>query len=515
MTTPEWLMGLGGLVFGSGLVLIYSFLTGRGAKAKGEAILEKARMEAEIRRKEIEAEFKALELQQEAKTERQLRKTREEIHQRERALDKRETLLEQQSEDLKKQEQFIESSQNRLKIKLEQVTQTEKEIASVLEKQRKQLHKVTGLTKEEATHRLLRILEDELDDEVGSRILQHEKRMKEMAEQKSRDILMMTTQRFAASHTSEHTTSTIDIPNDEMKGRIIGREGRNIRSFEKETGIDVIIDDTPGVVIVSGFDPVRREVARRSLEKLLADGRIHPSRIEEIVGETQSEIDTVILNMGTEAAQEVNIHGLKKPVIELLGRLHFRTSYSQNVLRHSIEVAFIAGMLAEMMGLDGELAKRCGLLHDIGKAADHDMEGGHPKIGADLLKRYGECEEVVHAAFGHHDEILVEYPYTVIVATADACSASRPGARRESLDRYIKRMEDLEQIAKEFKGVRQAFAVQAGREVRVIASANDTDDRKAAKICRDIAKAYQERLTYPGEVKVVVIRESRFIELAR
>ena len=216
-----------------------------------------------------------------------------------------------------------------------------------------------------------------------------------------------------------------------------------------------------------------------------------------------------------EAAQEVDVMGLKKPVIDLLGRLHFRTSYSQNVLRHSVEVAFIAGMLAEMMGLDGQLAKRAGLLHDIGKAADHDMEGGHPKIGADLLKRYGECEEVVHAAFGHHDEILAEYPYTVVVATGDACSASRPGARRESLDRYVKRMEELEQIAKEFKGVRQAYAVQAGREVRVIASASDTDDAKAAKVCRQIASAYEERLSYPGEVKVVVIRESRFTELAK
>ncbi|MDA7906720.1 ribonuclease Y, partial [Mariniblastus sp.] len=334
-------------------------------------------------------------------------------------------------------------------------------------------------------------------------------------EEKSREILMMTTQRFAASHTSDHTTSTIDIPNDDMKGRIIGREGRNIRAFEKETGIDVIIDDTPGVVIVSGFDPVRREVARLSLDKLIADGRIHPSRIEEVVKETQAEMDGLIRKKGTEAAQEVDVHGLKNPVIDLLGRLHFRTSYSQNVLRHSIEVAFIAGLLAEMMGLDGRLAKRCGLLHDIGKAADHDMEGGHPKIGADLLKRYGEGPEVVHAALGHHDEILVEFPYTVVVATADACSASRPGARRESLDRYIKRMEELEQIAKEFKGVRQAFAVQAGREVRVIAAAKDADDSKAAKICRDIANAYEERLSYPGEVKVVVIRESRFTELAR
>lgn len=515
VTTPEIIYGLVGVALGSGVILLYSLVIGRGAKAKADMILDEAQRNADAKIKDGETQVKEMALKKEAEAERSLSKSREKIHQRERSLDKRESALNQQSDDLKKQEQFIESSQNRLKVKLEQVTQAEKDLTDIFEQQRKQLHQMTGLSKEDATKRLFKLLEDELNDEVGVRILNHEKKVQEICEVKSREILMMTTQRFAASHTSDHTTSTVDIPNDDMKGRIIGREGRNIRSFEKETGVDVIIDDTPGVVIVSGFDPVRREVARLSLDKLIADGRIHPSRIEEVVKETQSEIDTLIRTKGTEAAQEVDIMGLKNPVIDMLGRLHFRTSYSQNVLRHSVEVAFIAGMLAEMMGLDGQLARRCGLLHDIGKAADHDMEGGHPKIGADLLKRYGEGPEVVHAAFGHHDEILVEHPYTVVVATADACSASRPGARRESLDRYIKRMEELETIAKEFKGVRQAFAVQAGREVRVIASAKDADDNRAAKICRDIANAFEERLSYPGEVKVVVIRESRFTELAR
>jgi ribonuclease Y len=515
VTTPELIYGIAGLALGGGAIVLYSLIIGRGAKAKAQLILDEAQRAADAKIKDGEVAVKEMELKREADAERKLSKFREEMHQRERALDKRETALNQQADDLKKQEQFIESSQHRLKVKLEQVSQTEKDLTDIFEQQRKQLHQMTGLSKEEATKRLFKLLEDELEDEVGGRILNHEKKVLETCEAKSREILMMTTQRFAASHTSDHTTSTVDIPNDDMKGRIIGREGRNIRAFEKETGVDVIIDDTPGVVIVSGFDPVRREIARLSLDKLIADGRIHPSRIEEIVKETQAEIDGVIRTKGTEAAQEVDILGLKNPVIDMLGRLHFRTSYSQNVLRHSVEVAFISGMLAEMMGLDGQLAKRCGLLHDIGKAADHDMEGGHPKIGADLLKRYGEGPEVVHAALGHHDEILVEYPYTVVVATADACSASRPGARRESLDRYIKRMEELETIAKEFKGVRQAFAVQAGREVRVIASAKDADDNRAAKICRDIANAFEERLSYPGEVKVVVIRESRFTELAR
>jgi ribonuclease Y len=359
------------------------------------------------------------------------------------------------------------------------------------------------------------LLDQELVQEAGALIVRHEKKLMESCEEKSREIILTAMHRFAASHTAESTTSTVDIPNDEMKGRIIGREGRNIRAFEKETGVDVIIDDTPGVVIVSGFDPVRREIARQSLDKLIADGRIHPTRIEEVVKETQKEIEQFIKKKGEEAAQEVNVHNLDDRILEMLGRLHFRTSYSQNVLRHSVEVAFLSGMMAEMIGLDGDLARRSGLLHDIGKAADHEMEGGHPKIGADLLKRHRESAEVVHAALGHHDEVITEYPYTMIVASADACSASRPGARRESLERYIKRMEELESIASDFDGVEQAFAIQAGRELRVIASAKNTDDAKAAKICRDIAKAFEEQLTYPGEIKVTVVREARFTELAR
>lgn len=516
MNTTELLIGgIVGLVLGGGGLTFYSMMVRRGAAAQAAQILENARRDAEIKIKDSEAKAKEIELTKRADVEREMNKLREELHQRERELDRRKAQLDQQADSLVKQEGYIESTQNRLKVKLEQASQHERDLYDIFEKQRKKLHELTGLDKEEATKRLLKLLEDELTEEVGGRILKHEKKMQEICEEKSREMLLMATQRFAASHTADSTTSTIDIPNDEMKGRIIGREGRNIRAFEKETGVDVIIDDTPGVVIVSGFDPVRREVARQSLDKLIADGRIHPTRIEELVRETQKEMDAYIQKKGNEAVEEVDVHGLHKKVVHYLGRLHFRTSYSQNVLRHSIEVAFLSGMLAEMMGLDPKLAKRCGLLHDIGKAADHDMDGGHPKIGADILKRHGEEEEVVHAAFGHHDEIVIEHPYTVVVATADACSASRPGARRESLDRYIKRMEELETIAKEFAGVQRAFAVQAGREVRVIASAKDTDDNKASKICRDIAAAFEERLTYPGEIKVTVIRESRFLEIAK
>ena len=504
-----------GILLAGGGSLLFNLVSGGGARTRAKAILDNADRDVENKLKDAEVAIKERELESRAEFEEKQNKAREEVHQRERALDKRENKMNQQTDDLKKQETFIQTSQNRLRTKLEQVAQTEQDIADVLEKKRKLLHEVTGLSKEEATKRLLKLLEDDLSDEVGSRILEHERRMKETCEEKSREMLIMATQRLASSQVSETTTSTVDIPSDEMKGRIIGREGRNIRAFEKETGIDVIIDDTPGVVIVSGFDPVRREVARIALDRLITDGRIHPSRIEEVVAETQKEIDALIVKKGNEAVQEVGINGINKRVIAMLGRLHFRTSYSQNVLRHSIEVAFLSGMLAEMMGFDVDIAQRAGLLHDIGKAADHDQEGGHPKIGAEFLKRNGESAEVVHAAYGHHDEILVKYPYTVVVATGDACSASRPGARRESLDRYIKRMEELETIAKEFNGVRQAFAVQAGREVRVIAAAKEADDNVAAKICRDIASAYQERLSYPGEIKVVVIRETRFTELAK
>jgi ribonuclease Y len=322
-------------------------------------------------------------------------------------------------------------------------------------------------------------------------------------------------QRYAAAHTAETTTSTVGIPNDEMKGRIIGREGRNIRAFEKATGVDVIIDDTPGVVIVSAFDMIRREVARLSLEKLIADGRIHPTRIEEIVAGTQRELDRHIQKLGEQACVEADVHGLHERLVNLLGRLHFRTSYSQNVLRHSIEVAFIAGMLADETKFDGKLARRCGLLHDIGKAADHEAEGGHPKIGGDLLKRYGERPEVIQAAIGHHDDLRIENPYTVLVSAADACSASRPGARRETLERYVKRMEELESIANHFAGVEQAYAIQAGRELRVIVSAKETTDESAAKICHDIVTAFEQQLTYPGEIKVTVLRETRHVEMAR
>lgn len=511
----EFMYGGIGLVLGIAATYGFLLLRKKDAKSQSQSIIDEAHRQAANEEKEAKLRIKEEGILQRETFEKELSKQRDELQQQLRNLDKRESQLDQKADGLQKQEQMVAGTQRKLAERLENAAQREKDVDAILEKQKTKLHEITGLSKEEATGQLLKLLETDLANETGAIILKHEQKVKETCEERTREMLISSIYRYAAPHIADSTTSTVDIPSDEMKGRIIGREGRNIRAFEKETGIDVIIDDTPGVVIVSGFDPVRREVARQSLAKLIEDGRIHPSRIEEVVKETTVEIDNFLKKKGQEAAQECDIHGLQERVIYMLGRLHFRTSYSQNVLRHSIEVAFVASLLAEMMGMDATLARRCGLLHDIGKAADHDMEGGHPKVGADLLKRHGEGTEVVHAAFGHHDEILSEYPYTVLVATADACSASRPGARRESLDRYIKRMEELETIAKEFKGVKQAFAVQAGREVRVIVSADDTNDAKAAKVCRDIVKEFEERLTYPGEIKVTVIRESRFIEVAK
>lgn len=487
----------------------------RDAEAEARQIIHKAEEEADTRRREAELQIKEMILQEKAEAEKELRRLRKELHERERMLDKRQDALEQQAEQIRKQEKIVESTQRKLTERIQEANRRKEELSKLLDLQRQTLHELSGLSKEEAAKRLLEMLESQMQQEVGALILRHEKRMAEICEQKTREILLTAMQRYAAAHTAETTTSTVDIPNDEMKGRIIGREGRNIRTFEKLTGVDVIIDDTPGVVIVSAFDTIRREIARIALTKLIADGRIHPSRIEEIVAATQQEIEQQIQQVGQEACQEVNIHDLHERIVNLLGRLKFRTSYSQNVLQHSIEVAFLAGMMAEEIGLDGGLARRCGLLHDIGKAVDHEMEGGHPKIGADLLRRYGEPPEVVHAAAGHHEDLRIENPYTVLVSAADACSASRPGARRETLERYIKRMEELESIAHSIPGVEHAYAIQAGREIRVLVNARETTDETAAKICRDIAKAFEQKLTYPGEIKVTVIREIRHTEMAK
>lgn len=496
-------------------VRFFDTLRNADAQSKAKEIIRLAEIDAENRIRESELRNKEQAIQLKEKNEEEFRKTRQELHERERLLDKRQDMLDKQAEDQRKQEKLVENTQRKLTERIADTTRRSEELAKLIEKERQTLHEFSGLNRDEAAQKLLDLLDKELCEETGAVVVRYEKQMKEQCETLTRNMLLAAMQRYAAAHTAESTTSTVDIPNDDMKGRIIGREGRNIRAFEKATGVDIIIDDTPGVVIVSGFDPIRREVARIALNRLIADGRIHPSRIEEIVNETNDEIQAFIQKAGSEACQEVDLFGLNDRVINLLGRLHFRTSYSQNVLRHSVEVAFLAGLIAVELGLNEKLARRCGLLHDIGKAADHETEGGHPKIGADLLKRYGEPIEVVQAALDHHDDHKFENPYTIIVAAADACSASRPGARRESLEHYVRRMEELESIATEFPGVEQAFAVQAGREMRVLLNASLSTDEGAAKTCRDIAQSLTERVQFPGEIKVTVIRETRFTEVAQ
>ncbi len=502
-----------GVGIGAGL-LLERVRQGAGYRTRDE-IIKQAEVEAGNLLKSHELAAKEDLLKRRESMEREIQNTREELREVERKLDRREIVLNEQVDDIQKKERMLELTQHKLADRSKALEVRERELERILEQEQEQLYKISGLDKKAGTEMLLERLERQLKNETGALILKFQNDLKAQTDRQSREVLAMAIQRYAAPHTSETTVSTVDIPNDEMKGRIIGREGRNIRAFEKETGVDVIVDDTPGVVIVSAFDNVRREVAKLAMVKLIQDGRIHPSRIEEVVRETQKEMNDRIRHLGLEAAQEAGAAGLHEKLIELMGRLNFRVSYSQNVRRHSIEVAHLTGMLAEQLGLDGALARRCGFLHDIGKAADHEMEGGHPAVGAELLKRYGEPPEVVHAALGHHDDIRVEHIYTVLVAAADAISAARPGARRETLEKYVKRLEELESLACGFPGVEQAYAVQAGREIRVIVDAKQINDREAAKMCRDLAKSIEETLTYPGEIKVQVLREFRTVEFAR
>ncbi|MBL8810541.1 MAG: ribonuclease Y, partial [Planctomycetaceae bacterium] len=395
-------------------------------------IIRDAQRDADNLLKDQELKLKEEMLRRREALEAKMEESHAQLRERERELDKREAHLEEQQDSFRKKEKMLQTTQQKLAERTKALDAREGELNRLLKEEQEQLYKISELSRDQATEQLLKRLDRELSDQTGAMIMKHEAEVKADCERKAREIIGMAVQRYASAHTSETTVSTVDIPSDEVKGRIIGREGRNIRAFEKATGVDVIVDDTPGVVIVSAFDNVRREIGKMSLVKLIQDGRIHPSRIEEIVSETTKEMEDHIRRLGMQASEEAGVRGLHPKIMDLMGRLHFRVSYSQNVRQHSIEVAHLTGMMAEQLGLDGTLARRCGFLHDIGKAADHEMEGGHPAVGAELLKRYGEGQEVVHAAAGHHDDIRPEYIYTVLVAAADAVSAARPGARRET-----------------------------------------------------------------------------------
>jgi ribonuclease Y len=485
--------------------------------ARNEAgrILNDARGEAEVVRKKGEVDAKAEYLRGQEKLKAEGDTLRAEVKEHEKRLAKREDNLEAKLDTLVTKEKNLEAALKKLTSRNDEVTQREQEAEALLVQRRDQLLKASGLTVDEARRTILEELRHEVDRDAAVLVEKTMNLAKEEAFQRSREIVLTAIQRYAGEHTSETTVSTVDIPNDEMKGRVIGREGRNIRAFEKSTGVDVIVDDTPGVVLVSAFDPVRREIARRSLEKLIQDGRIHPGRIEELVAQVQKEVEEELFETGKKAALEASVGGLHRKQLDLLGRLRYRTSYGQNVLRHSVEVAFLCQTMADELGLDGRLARRCGLLHDIGKAIDHEVEGSHQKIGADFCKKFNERPEVLNAIEGHHGDIPSISPYTPIVMAADAISASRPGGRRESLERYVQRLQQLEEIAKVHHGVKEAFAIQAGREIRVIVDAKRVDDASASAIAHDVAKKIEEQMTYPGEIKVTVLREVRAVATAR
>jgi ribonucrease Y len=475
-----------------------------GAKREAENIIKTAQIEAAGEAMKKREEFTA-----------EANQVRGELRENEARLTKREDVLERQTDLLQQQEKAVKQQEQELDRRLRNVEGKDKQLTVLIAQQKNQLLKITGMDVQEAQQLLLKRLEDECEHDMSALIQRKVQEAKEVADDKCREVISAAIQRYAAEQTCEVTVSTVDIPNDDMKGRIIGREGRNIRAFEKATGVDVIVDDTPGMVVVSGFNPVRREVARLSMERLIQDGRIHPSRIEELVAQTRNDVNHKILQVGKEAAVETNVRGLPNKLLSLLGALSFRTSYGQNVLRHSVEVAFLSQVMTDELGLDGSIARRAGLLHDIGKAIDHDVEGSHPAIGANFLKRFNESGIVLNAVAGHHGDVPPDNPYTVLIAAADAISASRPGARRETLERYIKRLEKLEEIATSFKGVESAYAIQAGREIRVIVDANQIDDESAMKVARDIANKVEQEMTYPGEIQVTLLREVRCIEYAK
>jgi len=485
------------------------------ARAEAEQHRHNATQEAQNKAKEIELAARQEQLKRKEQFEKETEAARQQLKQQEQRLDKREDTLDRKLDTLSMKEKHLDDLENRLTRQQKSVADKEQQLDRTLSEQREKLLQISGLSADQAKDMLLKRVEEECRQEAGALVQKLTEQAQEEAKDKSRQIILQAIQRYAAEHTSDHTVSTVTIPSDDMKGRVIGREGRNIRSFEKATGVDVIIDDTPGVVVVSCFDPVRREVARLSLEKLVQDGRIHPARIEEIVATTSKEMEDELIKLGKEAVQEANVGSVARPIVPMLGRLAFRTSYGQNVLKHSVEVAYLAQMMADELGLDGTLARRAGLLHDIGKAMDHETEGGHPQIGMEFLRKFNENEAVLNACLAHHGDAPATTPYTPLIMAADAISASRPGARRESLERYVKRLRELEELATAFEGVRQAYAIQAGREVRVIVDAKLVDDKVSAKIARDIANKIEQEMQYPGEIKVTVMREVRSVEYAR
>jgi len=505
----------GGIAIGIYIRKRFTEINQKNVESQGKQLIEKALREVEQIKKEARLQSKDEAYQLKQEVEKDIRERKAEVISEEKRLsqkldqiERKIDLLDKRETDLLRREQSFVQQEKKLE-------QGIKEAEALIEEQRLRLEKIAGISREEAKKMLIESIEGEARLEAGKKLVLIENEMKMQADRKGKNILALAISRYAGDYVAERTVSVVPLPNDEMKGRIIGREGRNIRALEAATGIDIIIDDTPEAVILSGFNAVRREVAKLSLEQLIADGRIHPARIEEIVEKTTKELEVAMREAGEQVTFDVGVHGLHIELIKLLGRLKYRTSYGQNMLQHSVEVAFLCGMMADELGIDAKQARRAGLLHDIGKAVDHEVEGSHAVIGGDLAKKYGEAPEVIHAIAAHHEDIKPESVLDVLIQSADALSGARPGARKEMLETYVKRLEDLEKIANSFEGVEKSYAIQAGRDLRIIVDSGDVTDSTATLMSRDIAKTIEKELTYPGQIRVTVIRETRAVEYAK
>jgi ribonuclease Y len=487
----------------------------RLAEQKTREVVEDAKKKAEAMKREAEIQAKDYLFQAKTEFETEVKERRQEILNMEKRLLQKEENLEKRIDLFDQKEAHLSKREKALLQQEKNVGEMEKKYQSMMEEQRQTLQRFAGISSEEAKDRLMKLVESEMHHESAKLIKRIEEETQNQAEKKAREIIVNAIQRYAADYVAEETVSVVNLPNEEMKGRIIGREGRNIRALEAACGVDLIVDDTPEAVIISGFNPIRREVARITLERLITDGRIHPGRIEEIVGKAEQDIEQAIREGGEQATFDVGVHGIHPELVKMVGKLKFRTSFAQNVYQHSLEVAFLAGAMASELGINVKQAKRAGLLHDIGKAVDHEVEGSHALIGADLARKYGEGNKIVHAIAAHHDDEKPVSLMAILIQAADALSAARPGARWEMLETYVKRLEDLERIAYSFPGVGKAYAIQAGREIRVVVENEEISDVDAVMLSRDIARKIENELSYPGQIKVTVIRETRAVEYAK
>ena len=507
-------IGVGGLLLGGvgGWLFLRATAGGtiRLARREAQQIISTSKTEGDAEKQKIELETERQSNKRRSALDTEIADARSEIKKDQARLEKREDNLDSKLDQVAERQTKLDEIRSLLDTQTKELDEAQESLKGRVGELKKRLEEVSGMSTEQAKNQLLEEIRQDTEHDANELIQQIIDEATQNARSKSREITLQAIQRYAGEHVAESTVRTVRIASDDMKGRVIGREGRNIRALEQATGVDILVDDTPGIISVSCFDPIRRAIAGRSLEKLVADGRVHPSRIEEVVESVRLEVDEQIVKGGNAAVMEANIRGLHPKIVEAMGRMHFRTSYGQNILRHSIEVAFLCQVIADELGLDGELARRCGFLHDIGKAMDHEVEGTHPQIGMDYCKKYGEkAEAVLNAVAGHHGDIPSTTPYTPIVMAADAISSARPGARRESMEAYVKRLEQLEAIAKEQDGVDESYAIQAGREVRVIVDAKSVGDGEAFAMAKRIASRIEEEMTFPGEIKVTVLREVR------